>query len=66
MPPESEYEGYPQIENGVGLIRRFWEDYEYERVRLPKSIPAKKEIRFITSEDGAKAIGAIVSLFERD
>ena len=23
MPAESEYEGYPQIENGVGLVRRF-------------------------------------------
>jgi NifB/MoaA-like Fe-S oxidoreductase len=29
MPPASEYDGFPQIENGVGMVRRFlgeWQD----------------------------------------
>ena len=26
IPPEEEYEGYPQIENGVGMLRSFYEE----------------------------------------
>lgn len=28
LPQESEYEGYPQIENGVGLVRNFYEEFK--------------------------------------
>lgn len=29
IPEDEEYEGYPQIENGVGLIRNFYEEFKF-------------------------------------
>ncbi len=43
LPEEEVYEGYPQIENGVGMIRQFVEEcaeaYEDLREQLPSSHP---------------------------
>lgn len=44
VPPEPEYEGYPQLENGVGMIRLFQEEYRKNRGRLPRSLPAKTRV----------------------
>ena len=43
IPPEEEYEGFPQIENGVGLLRQFEESLkmaaeDQSRPALPRSI----------------------------
>ncbi len=56
VPPEDEYEGYAQIENGVGLVRQFWEDFEYEKEKLPASLDIHAKLRFISAVDGKKAI----------
>ena len=38
IPEEEEYEGYPQIENGVGLVRSFYEEivFELENIDIDK------------------------------
>ncbi len=61
IPPEEEYEGYPQIENGVGLIRQFWEDFDYEKENLPHSFHTDRSIRLISGIDGEKALRKIVA-----
>ena len=38
IPPAEEYEGFPQIENGVGLIASFREEWEEGLKDAPKSI----------------------------
>lgn len=37
LPSEEEYEGYPQIENGVGLVRNFYEEFRDGLVDLEVS-----------------------------
>ena len=46
VPPEEEYEGFPQIENGVGLLSLFEADvrYAYRQNPKPKGRPAKRLI----------------------
>lgn len=37
LPSEVEYEGYPQIENGVGLVRSFYEEFKDGLLDLDKN-----------------------------
>ncbi len=47
IPAESEYEGYPQLENGVGLIRSFSSELDRELLKIrPTSV--QKKILLIT------------------
>jgi putative radical SAM enzyme (TIGR03279 family) len=41
LPPASAYEGFPQIENGVGMVRRFERDHAHARRLLP-AIPGRE------------------------
>ncbi len=34
IPPAEEYDGYPQLENGVGMVRKFLDELDEERKRL--------------------------------
>ncbi len=54
IPQEEEYEGFPQIENGVGLLSLFEADvrYAYEENPKPKVKPAKRVIACGTSVGG--------------
>ncbi|KAM3111617.1 TIGR03279 family radical SAM protein [Phormidesmis sp. 146-33] len=38
LPPESHYEDYPQIGNGVGSIRQFLKEFQSQAKRLPKKV----------------------------
>ncbi|NJN55987.1 MAG: TIGR03279 family radical SAM protein [Leptolyngbyaceae cyanobacterium SL_5_9] len=43
LPPESHYEDYPQIGNGVGSIRQFLKQFQSAAKRLPTSVsPARR------------------------
>lgn len=42
LPEESEYDGYPQIENGVGMITSFREEAAFAIEDLPESLPMRK------------------------
>ena len=35
LPPAEVYDGYDQIENGVGMVRKFQDDWERARLKLP-------------------------------
>jgi putative radical SAM enzyme (TIGR03279 family) len=38
IPPEERYDDFPQIENGVGMCRRFLQDIRKEKRNFPKSV----------------------------
>ena len=38
FPKDREYDGYPQIDNGVGLVRDFLTEFRREKRRLPKML----------------------------
>ncbi|MDO5714329.1 MAG: DUF512 domain-containing protein [Tissierellia bacterium] len=45
IPPEEHYEGYPQIENGVGMVRSFWEEFKEALPNL--QLNTKKNIKVL-------------------
>jgi len=42
IPPAQRYAGFPQMENGVGLVRLFTDEWEKVKSRLPKEVPSLK------------------------
>lgn len=49
IPTAEEYEGFPQIENGVGLIASMYEEFE-SAVKMLKYKEKKREVSLITGE----------------
>jgi len=45
VPPPEYYDGFPQLENGIGLVRDFWEDWE----------KAKEELRRLSDHHGLRS-----------
>ncbi|RDV84006.1 DUF512 domain-containing protein [Ammonifex thiophilus] len=44
FPPVSAYEGFPQLENGVGLARQFLSRWERLEPRLPREVPPLRAV----------------------
>lgn len=61
LPPESHYEDYPQIGNGVGSIRQFIKEFEIlAEKKLPPKIKQKKEFIWIVGNAVEKAFQPLV------
>lgn len=58
VPAEEDYEDYPQLENGVGLVRLFWDDFN--RIILPERLPSPAEFLCATGESGSYALKPVV------
>jgi len=58
LPDYRQYEDFSQLENGVGMVRLFWE--EFGRIILPKS--TKKPVKYIcvTGESGKYVLSPVV------
>lgn len=50
LPPEAYYDGFPQIENGVGLVRAFLSEFNRQAQRFPKSLSRKRQLTLATGE----------------
>jgi putative radical SAM enzyme (TIGR03279 family) len=48
IPKATYYDNYPQIENGVGMLRLFFDDFIKSMKRAPKALKSKKRITFLT------------------
>jgi putative radical SAM enzyme (TIGR03279 family) len=48
LPPARFYDGFPQTENGVGMVRHFLGDLAKQACRLPPRLPAKKTLLLVT------------------
>lgn len=47
LPPAEYYDGFPQIENGIGMTRNFIEEFHEEKISLPTTsfqLPAKIDV----------------------
>ncbi|ATW24110.1 DUF512 domain-containing protein [Candidatus Formimonas warabiya] len=60
IPPYDHYEGFPQIENGVGLVRSFWTSFRQASALLPKSLDQTRKITFVTGRSAQPVLGPIV------
>ncbi len=50
LPPEEFYADYPQMENGVGLIRQFWT--EWQEINWPAALTQPLHLKIITGKLG--------------
>lgn len=60
LPPESHYEDYPQIGNGVGSIRQFLKAFQKAAKKLPKKLPAPRRYTWIVGNAVEQAFQPIV------
>jgi putative radical SAM enzyme (TIGR03279 family) len=58
LPEYLEYEDFPQLENGVGMVRLFWE--EFRRIALPKRTKNPVKYYCVTGESGEYILAPVV------
>lgn len=63
IPAAKDYEEYPQIENGVGLIRRFWQDFKVGAPKIKGAVTAP--LTFITGVAGIPALRPVLAELRR-
>lgn len=56
IPSARAYEGFPQLENGIGLVRRFIDDARKTVRRLPPQLPCPLKITLVTGELAATLV----------
>ena len=50
IPARSHYEGFPQLEDGVGLVRLFFDELDKLKRNLPKVAPRPRNVTIATGE----------------
>ncbi|MCY7273473.1 MAG: TIGR03279 family radical SAM protein [Phormidesmis sp. CAN_BIN44] len=60
LPPESHYEDYPQIGNGVGSIRQFLKQFKSASKRLPKRVVPDRALTWIVGNSVEQAFQPIL------
>ena len=50
IPPGSAYDGFPQIENGVGLVRTFLSQFRRQSAHFPRRISPRRTLTLATGE----------------
>ena len=61
VPPTRQYEGFPQLEDGVGLVRQFLDDHARMKRRLPTSVPTPRTATMVTGELAAPLLQAFAA-----
>jgi putative radical SAM enzyme (TIGR03279 family) len=59
IPSYDHYEDFAQIENGVGLVRFLWSDFDREAALMPPRIRSSRKIYFVTGISGEKVLAPI-------
>ncbi|MEA4882205.1 MAG: DUF512 domain-containing protein [Clostridia bacterium] len=65
IPPGSAYEGYPQLENGIGLSRLFIDEFAAIEPELPRSVSRPISATVVTGASGAQVIGHAIDRLNR-
>ncbi|MGI6405149.1 MAG: DUF512 domain-containing protein [Syntrophaceticus sp.] len=60
FPSHKEYDGFPQLENGIGMARLFYEDFRKLSPLLTRKAKRLCHIVLATSQDGAKVLYPVV------
>lgn len=60
LPPESHYEDYPQIDNGVGSIRSFLKQFAAAASHLPQQVEPPRQFTWVVGNAVEKAFGSIL------
>lgn len=65
MPPADVYEGADQIENGVGMVRQFQDEWEHVRHKLPPRARGSKRVIVVTGTLAAPVLRPVVERIGR-
>jgi putative radical SAM enzyme (TIGR03279 family) len=60
LPPESHYEDYPQIGNGVGSIRQFLKQFQNQAKQLPRQISPPRQFVWVVGNAVEQAFQPIL------
>lgn len=63
VPAAERYGGFPQLENGVGLVRLFLDEWKDVRRALCQAPP---KVTVVTGEMGASILGTVIEQLNRD
>ncbi len=63
LPSYQEYEDFPQLENGVGMVRLLWQ--EFAELTLPEEIKPARKITVATGLSGKKALEPLLDCLNR-
>lgn len=65
IPAEEDYEGFPQLENGVGIVRLFIDDFAEALKNLPKPIPVREQYLVATGYAAAPVLTKAIEQLNR-
>ncbi len=65
LPPAEAYDGYLQIENGVGMMRSFLDEAEETLASLPETAPGSGTVTVVTAKAAAGYIEGIARRIEQ-
>jgi putative radical SAM enzyme (TIGR03279 family) len=65
VPPARQYEGFPQLEDGVGVVRLFLDDVQKVARKLPARLPSPRSATLVTGELAAPFLGELAATFNR-
>lgn len=54
VPPADYYDDFPQVENGIGMVRRFLDDFQARKSKLPKRLTKPVKILIVTGTSAGK------------
>lgn len=60
LPGADRYEEFPQVENGVGMMREFIDRFEEQSLRLPHRIKSRRELTLVSGVLAAPIIDRVV------
>ena len=65
IPDSDYYNDYEQIENGIGMIRKTWDNYQNNKKDFLKLFKSIKELHFVTGMLGQHALNPIIKDLEK-
>lgn len=59
FPPDEEYDGYPQYENGIGIVRHLWSEIKSLRKEIPAELRPARAATVLTGTLAADVIRGV-------
>lgn len=65
FPPARHYDGFPQLENGIGMARLFLDQFSRAARQLPSALPVKRRVTLATGVAAAPLLRPVVQRLSR-
>jgi putative radical SAM enzyme (TIGR03279 family) len=66
VPQRSYYDAFPQLENGIGMVRSFLDTWEQQQPGLSEADPARGRLGLVTGELAASFMAPLVEQINRE